>query len=71
MNRFYVESSMITSIGYDNNSATLEIEFKNGGAVWEYYDVPEYIWYEFINSGSKGKYFHANIKNKYRENRVA
>ncbi|MBK8943671.1 MAG: KTSC domain-containing protein [Ignavibacteriae bacterium] len=70
MDREYVDSSMITSVGYDSNSGTLELEFKNGGAIWQYYDVQESTYYEFMSSGSLGKYFLANIKGQYTENRV-
>jgi len=70
MDRQYVDSSMITSVGYDSNSGTLEVEFKNGGAIWQYYDVQESTYNEFISSGSLGKYFLANIKGQYTENRV-
>lgn len=70
MDRIYVESSMISSIGYDQNSSTLEIEFKSNGAVWQYYDFPESIFHEFSNSGSIGKFFLTYIKGQYSENRV-
>ena len=64
MDRQFVDSSMISSIGYDATSCTLEIEFK-GGAVWDYPDFPESLWYEFQSSGSKGRFFHQNIKEQY------
>lgn len=64
MEREYIDSSMIKSIGYDSNACILEIEFSSG-AVWQYNDFPEYLWYEFYSSSSKGKFFHANIKNEY------
>lgn len=70
MDRQYVESSMITSIGYDSQSATLEVEFKSTGAVWQYYDFPESMWYEFQSAGSQGKFFIREIKGKYTENQV-
>jgi len=69
MNRENVQSSMITSLGYDANTSTLEVEFKSG-AVWQYYDVPESIYYDMMNSGSLGKFFHANIKGSYGESQV-
>ena len=69
MNREYVTSSNLRSIGYDESSATLEIEF-NSGAVWQYYDFPESKWHEFKFTDSFGKYFNREIKNKYRESRV-
>ena len=34
MERNYVESSNLKSVGYDVNSSTLEVEFHNG-AVWQ------------------------------------
>lgn len=67
MNREYVDSSMITSIGYDESTCTLEVEFKNA-VVWQYHDFPEYMWYEFRSAESKGKYFHANIREQYTPN---
>jgi hypothetical protein len=69
MDRKNIESSMIHSIGYDANNSTLEIEF-NSGAVWQYFDFPESLWYEFNASESKGKFFHQKIKNQYSESRV-
>lgn len=42
MDRQPINSSAIASIGYDSSSGTLEIEFANGGPVWQYYDFPEY-----------------------------
>lgn len=69
MDREYIESSMIKSIGFDPNTSTLEIEF-NSGAVWQYFDFPESIWYDFRNSESKGKYFNKEIKKQYSECRV-
>ena len=69
MDRQYVSSSMIASIGYDNATATLEIEFKGAGGVWQYYDFPESSYHEMMST-SHGKYFHANVKGCYREVRV-
>ncbi len=60
---------MIDSIGFDPNTSTLEIEFKNC-AVWQYYDFPESTYYEFIGSDSVGKFFLHNIKGHYSENQV-
>jgi hypothetical protein len=69
MDRKCIESSMILSIGYDASTATLEIEF-NSGAVWQYFDFPESVWYEFEASDSQGKFFHREIKNQYVESQV-
>jgi hypothetical protein len=69
MDRRNIESTMISSIGYDFSSSALEIEFKSG-VVWQYYDFPESTWYEFDNAESHGKYFLSQIKGQYTEVKV-
>lgn len=44
---------------------TLEIVFHSGG-VYQYFDVPESEYHGLIQAGSKGQYFHTNIKDNYR-----
>lgn len=69
MEREYVESTMIKSYGFDSPTSTLEVEF-NSGAVWQYYDVAESLYYEMKSSSSCGKFFNANIKGQYSEGQV-
>ncbi len=69
MNRQSVSSSNIASIGYDANSQTLEIEFLNGG-VYQYFDVPQYVYEDLMNAGSHGQYLARNIKGTYRYSKV-
>ncbi|MGA9212484.1 KTSC domain-containing protein [Kaistella sp.] len=69
MDREYVESSMITSFGFDPIISTLEIEFKSG-AVWQYFDVPESVYYEMKSASSRGNFFRASIKGQYAESQV-
>ena len=66
MNRIYVESEAIESVGHEQGSQTLEIEFKNK-SIWQYHPVTGDIFTEFMNSESKGKYFYAHIKGRYTE----
>ena len=65
MNRIRVESSMIRSIGYEESSGTLEVEFTSG-SIYQYFDVPESGYKRLINAASKGRYFNQNIKESYR-----
>lgn len=69
MKREYVRSRMITIYGFESSSSTLEVEFSSG-AVWQYYDVPESVYYKMKNAVSLGKFFLANIKGQYAENQV-
>lgn len=64
MKREPVESSNLASVGYDNESEILEIEFNHGG-VYQYYDVPESEYEALMDADSHGKYFASNIRNDY------
>jgi hypothetical protein len=35
MEREFVESSMITSVGFDSATSVLEVEFKSNGQIWQ------------------------------------
>jgi hypothetical protein len=59
-----VNSSDIASIGYDDASETLEIEFKATG-VYRYFSVPKNVHDEFARTPSPGKFFLQHIKGKY------
>ena len=64
MERKPVESSQIRSIGYDEATETLEVEF-NGGAIWQYYHFPLQMWLEFESAPSYGKYFASRIRPRF------
>ena len=64
MERIPVTSTDIRAIGYDADSQTLEIEFNSGG-VYRYSGVPSGEHDGIMAAASHGKYFHANIKNRY------
>jgi len=51
MIRYPVSSSRISSVGWENN--ILEIGF-SGGAVYQYFDVSEAEYRNFVNSPSLG-----------------
>ncbi|MBU0577880.1 KTSC domain-containing protein [Patescibacteria group bacterium] len=70
MDREFVDSSMINSIGYDQSSGTVEVEFRSSGQVWQYYDVPESTYNDVRAAGSLGKAFNAMLKTHFREARV-
>ncbi len=64
MDRTSVTSSMISSIGYDADSQLLEIEFNKGGT-YQYNGVPQGEYETLMGADSHGKYFLANIKDRY------
>ena len=69
MDRVYVESSNIMTIGYNPIEATLEIEFRKG-ELYQYYDVPQYKYDNLMQAESKGGYAARNIYKKYRCQRI-
>lgn len=69
MERTTVSSSNLASVGYDVDSLTLEVEFINGG-IYQYYDVPEYVFEELLNANSVGSYFNTNVRNSYMTQKV-
>lgn len=64
MERQSVSSSNLSAVGYDAGSETLEIEFNNG-RIYQYYNVPEFIYENLMSAPSLGVYFNAEIKNAY------
>jgi KTSC domain len=69
MERIPVDSSNISSIGFDEGSNTLEIEF-HSGAVYQYFDVPLNVYQGIMEAGSKGQYLAQHIKGYYRYTKV-
>ena len=69
MQRSFVSSSNISSIGDDAKTQILEIEFHSGG-VYQYYNVPQSEYDALMSASSHGSYFAHNIKNYYSYSRV-
>jgi len=69
MNRIPVSSSNIRSIGYDNQTAILEVEFMSGD-VYQYFNIPEHLYQQFLNASSHGQFLNDNIRYNYRYQKV-
>ena len=59
-----VTSSNIEGYCYLPDRTLLLIEFKSGG-VYAYENVPADVAFNFANASSHGKFFQANIKDRY------
>ena len=70
MNREPVESSDLSSVGYDLSTKTLEIEFNSGG-VYQYFDVPEDIYEDLMKAPSHGKFLARRVKNRFIPQRIS
>lgn len=64
MRRHHVKSSSLRSIGYDETSSVLEVEFMNGH-VYRYDAVPKSKVDALLSAGSLGAYFNAHIREHF------
>lgn len=69
MMREHVGSTNLVSVGYDEASETLEVEFI-GGAIYQYYNVSAGMYEQLMAAPSKGQFLNAYIKNDYPFSRV-
>lgn len=70
MQRLKMIMAGIASAGYDALCAVLELEFLPDGQVWQFYDVPECVWYEWRNTEAAAAFFHTHIAGKYRAEQI-
>jgi hypothetical protein len=69
MMRDPVASSNVVSVGYDEPSQTLEVEFTNG-TIYQYFNVGEPLFQEFMQAPSKGQFLNTYIRNAHAYSRV-
>jgi hypothetical protein len=65
MKRIPVESRALAAVGYSKRLHALEIEFRNG-AIYRYLDVPRSVHKGMMKAPSKARFYHENIRGKYR-----
>lgn len=58
-----VESSNVESIGYDEETQVLRVQFKGGGKPYDYTPVSREEYQSALSAASVGGYINANIKN--------
>ena len=64
-----VESAAIHEIDYDAERAKLLIRFTSGER-YVYVGVPGEVHRSFVEADSKGRFFHAEIRDRYPFNRL-
>jgi hypothetical protein len=71
MQRVPVESRSIATIGYDPEQLILELEFRETGEIYQYFDVPPEQYDAFLKAESKGTHLNKEFKLRgYRYARV-
>ena len=64
MPRTPVRSSVIAAVGYDTETAELEVEFRSGD-VYRYFAVPPSVFRALVEADSPGAYFNKNVSDHY------
>ena len=62
MRREPVDSSAIKSIGYDEDKEVVEVEIRETGKIYKYYDVPLEDYLALIEADSIGSYYNKVFK---------
>jgi lysyl-tRNA synthetase class 2 len=65
MKMINVKSSNVKAIGYDPNMKVLRVEFVHGPSAYEYSGVPLEVFQGFRDASSPGKYFLAEVKDRF------
>ena len=66
----YVDSSNVEAIGHDPDAQELHVRFIKSGETYVYYNVEEWVFQEFMNADSKGKYLNNYIKGNSQYNKL-
>jgi KTSC domain-containing protein len=66
-----LESEMFTSAAYDAEQEILYLRFRNSGDVYRYFDFSAPDYQAFLNAESRGRYFLAHIRDRFRYERMA
>ncbi len=69
MERVPVSSSNLASVGYEDETQTLEVEFLKTG-IYQYFGVPAPLHEALMGASSVGSFFNANIRNNFPNQKV-
>ncbi len=69
MDRKPVNAEKIKSVGYDEKTRTLEIEFRNG-SVMQYANVSRELHRKMLSASSIGSFFTDNIEENFSAKRL-
>ena len=66
-----LESKMFTSVWYDADKQVLYLRFRKTGDVYRYFEFPVTEYSVFLNAESRGRFFLAHIRDRFRFERIA
>jgi hypothetical protein len=69
LERQSVKSVILRSVGYDDSTKILEIEF-HSGLVYQYSGVPSKVYKDLMSSDTIAKYFTDKVRTQFRTKQV-
>jgi hypothetical protein len=66
-----LESKMFTSVWYDADKQVLYLRFRKTGDVYRHFEFPATDHQAFLNAESRGRFFLAHIRDRFRFERMA
>jgi hypothetical protein len=66
-----LESKMFTSVWYDADKQNLYLRFRKTGDVYRYFEFPVTEYSAFLDAESRGRFFLAHIRDRFRFERMA
>ena len=67
--RLSVKSRILRSVGYDDSTKILEIEFQNG-LVYQYSGVPPKVYADLMHADEIGKYYSEKVRPRFQTKQV-
>jgi hypothetical protein len=70
MERQPVQSCILRSVGYDDTTKNMEIEF-HSGLIYQYSGVPTKVHDDLMKSSAVGKFFADKVRSRFRAKQIA
>lgn len=61
----FVTSSTVEAIGHDPDTMELHVRFLKSGTTYVYCSVEPWVFEEFMQADSKGRYLNSEIKGRF------
>jgi hypothetical protein len=66
-----LESKILSAAAYDESRQVLYLRFRNTGQVYRYFEFTAADHQAFLSAESKGRFFRAHIRDRFRFERMA
>ena len=60
----FVDSSSVEAMGYDSDTQELHVRFLKSGQTYVYFGVEDWVFQEFMQADSKGRYLNTRGPSK-------